>query len=356
MASCLLLAYLSPYISPAKFWPIAFFGLATPYLLLVNLFFAILWLMVKNKRFILSVLILLAGYQSIPNYIQLKGTKADKTDSFKFMSFNVRLFDLYMWTKEKTTRSQIFDFIEKEDPDILCIQEFYHSDNDEKYEFKTLDSLIEILSAKNYHLHYTTSLRESDHWGIVTFSKYPIVNKGVVSFAEKGDNVCIYTDIVKDGDTIRLYNAHLASIRLEKHDYKVMQEINKNDYSKDLKEEFNMLWKIKSGFQIRALQADSIRKSIQESPYPTIFCGDFNDTPASYALQTVKGNLKDAFLESGKGLGRTYIGDFPSFRIDYILYDDNFTASGYKTHGVKLSDHHPISTYFKYHPNKNANQ
>jgi endonuclease/exonuclease/phosphatase family metal-dependent hydrolase len=329
----------------------AFMGLATPYLLLINLLFLLFWAFIGNSRFVLSLFVLLLGYSTIPSYIQTNFKQAKPTkNEIKVTSFNVRVFDLYMWSKEKSTRNQMFDFLKKEDPDVLCLQEFFHTENNNKYDFKTLDTLIQFLSAKNYHAHYTLTLRKTDHWGIITFSKYPIVNKGVVNFQEQSDNVSIFTDIKKDNQIIRIYNAHLASIKLDKHDYKAMQEVNKNDYSKDFSQEINMLSKIKKGFLRRANQADSIQKHINQSPHPIIFCGDFNDTPSSYVYKTIKGKKKDAFMESGNGLGRTYIGDFPSFRIDYILYDQKFTSRKYRTHDVKLSDHHPISTYIQITP------
>lgn len=329
----------------------AFLGLTTPYLIVLNVLFLLFWAFLGNSRFSLSLLVLILGYQSIPTYLQLNFDQNDPVkNELKIMSFNVRVFDLYMWSKEKSTRNQIFDFLKEEDPDVLCLQEFFHTENNDKYHFKTLDTLIQFLSAKNYHAHYTLSLRKTDHWGVITFSKYPIVEKGVVNFQEKSDNVSIYTDIKKGDQTIRIYNAHLASIKLDKHDYKAMQEVNKNDYSKDFSQELNMLSKVKKGFLLRANQADSIQKHIKQSPHPIIYCGDFNDTPSSYVYKTIKGNKKDAFMESGIGLGRTYIGDFPSFRIDYILYDQNFTSRKYKTHPVKLSDHHPISAYIQINP------
>ena len=108
----------------------------------------------------------------------VKKLHQEKENDIKVMSFNVRVFDLYMWTKEKTTRNKIFDFLKEENPDILCLQEFYHADvQHPKYEFKTLDTLVQFLSAKNYHVYYTTTARENDHWGLVTFSKFPIKQK-----------------------------------------------------------------------------------------------------------------------------------------------------------------------------------
>jgi len=353
LAIATLLAYVSPSVSPNLFWPVAFFGLALPYLLLLNFIFLLYWVFRGKTRLFLSLTVLILGYKSIPNFVQLRFDSDNTTEEyFKVLSFNVRVFDLYMWSKDRSTRNKIFDFLAEEDPDILCLQEFYHTDSpDSNYIFTTLDTLKEFLSAKNYNVYYTSTLRDVDHWGLITFSKYPIIGKGFVPFAVKDDNACFYTDVQIEDQTIRIYNTHLASIKLNKHDYKAMQEINKNEYSVDLNKEAMLLNKIKYGFIRRASQADSIKKSMKASPHPVILCGDFNDTPASYAYNTIKGDLMDAFVESGSGLGRTYIGEFPSFRIDYIFHDKSIQASNFFTHPEKLSDHHPISAKFKIEKN-----
>lgn len=265
--------------------------------------------------------------------------------AFKVTSFNVRVFDLYMWTQEKETRNKIFDFLNEEQADIVCLQEFYQADTiDMGYEFKTLDTIVTFLEAKNYHVEYTYHKKGIHHWGIITFSKFPIVGKGVVDFKAKSQNICIYTDLLIQDSIVRVYNAHLASIKLDKRDYKTIQGINQNEYSENFSKELLMVEKIKYGFETRAGQADSIHKHIESSPYPSILCGDFNDTPNSYAYNTIKGSLDDAFMRSGMGMGRTYIGDFPSFRIDYILHSPEFNNHDFTTHNEELSDHHPIST------------
>jgi endonuclease/exonuclease/phosphatase family metal-dependent hydrolase len=90
-----------------------------------------------------------------------------------------------------------------------------------------------------------------------------------------------------------------------------------------------------------------IRRKIEESPYPVIVCGDFNDTPSSYAYRETKGWLKDAFVQSGRGIGLTYTGKLPSFRIDYILYNKKFRSYNFKIHKIPYSDHFPISCDLK---------
>ncbi len=342
----LLFGYAAPYIDPKTTVFPAFLGLALPYLLLLQFGFLFFWIVRGKKLFLLSLILIILGYKSIPNIIQFNVKLDPETEeSFKVLSFNVRVFDLYMWTQDKLTRNQIFDFLDQEEPDILCLQEFYQADTvDAKYEFKTLDTLTKFLKAKNYHVEYTSHRKKIHHWGIITFSKFPIIKKGRVNFSVNDDNICIYTDLNVKGDTVRVFNAHLASIKLDKRDYKTIQGINQNEYSDNFSKELLMVEKIKYGFERRASQADSISKAVGNSPYPIILCGDFNDTPNSFAYATIKSNLKDAFQESGFGLGRTYIGDFPSFRIDYIFHSDTFLNHQFTTHDQKLSDHRPISS------------
>ena len=73
-----------------------------------------------------------------------------------------------------------------------------------------------------------------------------------------------------------------------------------------------------------------------------ILCGDFNDTPLSYAYNTISTNLKDAFKESGQGIGQSFV-KLPALRIDYILHNESFKSYNYTKHKQELSDHYAVS-------------
>jgi endonuclease/exonuclease/phosphatase family metal-dependent hydrolase len=87
---------------------------------------------------------------------------------------------------------------------------------------------------------------------------------------------------------------------------------------------------------------DILSAHIRQSPYPTIVCGDFNDTPVSYTYHKMRGKLVDAFIESGSGIGNTYLGNFPSFRIDYIFHSKSFRSCCFRTDRINMSDHYPV--------------
>jgi hypothetical protein len=46
-----------------------------------------------------------------------------------------------------------------------------------------------LLNAKNHHIEYTTTLRGNDHWGIATFTKFPIIKKGKIQLSTFKNNL-----------------------------------------------------------------------------------------------------------------------------------------------------------------------
>lgn len=342
----LLISYLAPRISPENFWFIAFFGLAYPVLVLINLLFAAYWTIQLKKRGLYSLIIIASGWMILQRFVQFNAGSKDEPPkkTLKVMSYNVKVFDLYNWTHNKETRSKIFRLIKDQSPDIACFQEYFHRDTSE---FSNTDSLKKQNEWQYEQVEYTATVKTIHHWGIATFSKYPIINSGKIDFGYKSNNICIYSDIAIGKDTIRVYNMHLQSIAFSKGDYKFAEDIQKNIEKEDLENSKNILNRLKRAFIKRAAQADLIEESISRSPYPVIVCGDFNDTPASYTYSTISKHLTDSFIESGIGFGKSYVGAFPSFRIDYILHDNKFKSYKFKTIREELSDHFPVVTYLE---------
>lgn len=342
----LLLSYLAPFVSPERFWLIAFFGLAYPILVILNILFIVYWAIQLKKRTFYSLLVIIAGWPQVNSFFQisLKSSTDGSKKPIKVMSYNVKVFDLYNWTHNKETRDKIFSLINDEDCDVLCFQEFFSRDSSE---YDNLDSLISFQKAKYVHVEYTTTVKRIHHWGIATFSRYPIISKGKVNFGYSSNNICIYTDVKVGEDTVRIYNMHLQSIAFGADDYQYMDDLEKNKETEDIEHSKSIGKRLKRAFIKRARQADLIRESISKSPYPVIVCGDFNDTPASYTYNTISEELKDAFIEAGNGFGKSYTGKFPSFRIDYILHSKDFQASDFRTIHEELSDHYPIVTYLE---------
>ena len=321
----LLLAYLSPFISPTFFWPISFFGLLFPVFYVINSLFFIYWIIGFKKQIWANIIVLLIGIQYIGLFFGMQPTTTETTDSIKVLSYNVRLFNRYGWIPKPDVKSEIVNFLKTEKANILCIQEFYAPD-----EIPTL----------NYKYRHIGLQSKKSQWHMAIYSSYPQINKSTVSIkGERMNNTCIYSDLLIDTDTIRVYNVHLASNWFKNSDYSFLQNPKKETLKKGIN---GIVSRMKSSYKKRAEQAKAIKEHMQSSPYPIILCGDFNDTPLSYAYNTISTDLKDAFKESGKGIGQSFV-KLPALRIDYILHTESFNSYNYTQHQQELSDHYAVS-------------
>jgi endonuclease/exonuclease/phosphatase family metal-dependent hydrolase len=309
----------------------------------VNLLFVLYWLLIKSRALFISLFAVLIGFDNLHNQIQLNLFQTEVpagAQKLRVLSFNARLFDLYDWTGNPRTRDKIFEMVQEESPDILCFQEFYTSS---KRNRNNLDTLLLLQKATNSHVAYTETLRESDHWGIATFSTYPVVNKGSIFFHEQTNNLCIFTDLKIGEDTVRVYNVHFQSNRFKREDYEFLGNPNaKPSNDEKIIASRNIIRRLQVGATKRARQVKVVAEHIENSPYPVIVCGDFNDPPASFTYNKISKGLKDAFTESGWGLGNTYNGLFSVLRIDYLLHDSRMVGTSYKTIKKNLSDHYAI--------------
>lgn len=344
VAVILGLSYLAVYINPQYFWPIAFLGLMYPVFLLLNMVFVIIWAIRLKPHVFLSLIMILLGWNFMGRYVQFeipflhKKEMVNEAKSFKVLTFNVRLFNRFNWHKDKQVSHEIFDFIDKESPDIICFQEFFTRSKGELSEAEIVNHLK---STKYHYIKYSVSKQGLSGFGVATFSKFPIVKMGNILF-DKSYNLCIFTDLLIHGDTVRIYNNHLQSIRFIKKDYEAIDSLKLGYNQDEIDGMLDITKRLRQAFDQRATQAEKIAAHMHLSPHPVIVCGDFNDTPVSYTYRVMRQNLNDAFTIAGSGFGNTYLGKFPSYRIDYILLDKRFDVANYRTPKLNLSDHYPV--------------
>ncbi len=331
VAICLLVSYTAVFIDPAKFWPPAFFGLAYPYILLANILFVLFWFIFNARHSLISIFSILLGFGFIGSYVQIKG-KAVPEKGIRVCSYNVKYFVGEGVSPKMATVETIASYLEEGKFDIICLQEA---------SIISRSPRMEAIKARLGNISSMQVARSEHVGGPVVYSRYPFVNKGEIQFANTGNRV-VFTDLVIDTDTFRIYNCHLQSNRLDPHELNTIDSLRFANKPKNLNEIKKMGTKLKDAFIQRAEQAQVVNEHIKNCPYPVIVCGDLNDTPVSYSYKKVKGNLKDAFAESGHGIGNTYNGRLPSFRIDYILHDPVFESHGFETGHEKFSDHFPV--------------
>jgi endonuclease/exonuclease/phosphatase family metal-dependent hydrolase len=326
-------AYLSAYISPNEAWMFALLGLAYPFLLLINIFFALFWLAQFKWYAVFSIGIMLLGIGFFNSSFQFRKRRITSENAIVISSYNVGLFGYF---QSKWYTGEMVEVINKNSTDILCIQEFLNLKTDKG---NTVDSIKAACGFKYSYFQKLADGRKKGEYGMAIFSKFPIEHKALVHFDGLTGNMCMYADIRIDTGLYRLYNVHLQSFKFKKQDYQFIKDMPEDNDEK-IKRSKGLLNRMKNAYIKRAEQVEEIRKSIKETEIPYFMIGDFNDPPMSYSYNTLRKGLKDAFVENGSGMGKTYIGIMPNFRIDYILFPQNFTGLHYET--IKLSSDHSL--------------
>ena len=337
----LLLAYISIYINPSITSLPALFGLAYPYIVAANIIMALVWAIFRKWLALISVIAIAAGFGYMHDFMRFRNHGNEIHHDLKVMSYNVRLFNIYEDT-EKNSYWKMIQLMKKEDPGILCIQEYFVRDNPSTADQKLRDALGSNLQT---HIKLVKS-GASSYYGIATVTRYHIINRGNI-IHPGSSSLTIFTDVVVDTDTFRIYNNHLQSFRLRHIEGNLLSEIAREDPGGSMDNIAGLYKSLTEGFASRSIQVDRVRRHIETSPYPVIVAGDFNDTPISYTYHRMRRGLKDAFVEAGYGAGFTYKGKYPPNRIDYIFYNKDFDCNDFDIVKVRYSDHYPIIAYFR---------
>lgn len=338
---CYVLGLLSTEISPQWFWPISFFGLAFSLFFFILCFYTIYYLLTKNKKSILGVFFLLLGYLVQPSFYALSlFTNQSHDQEVKIITYNVRNFNLYE-DREGNDRDKIIAYLKEEDPDIVCFQEAYQAPN-----WLTLSRLKKELSMPYVHFEQGVVVNKNRKFGLLTVSKYPIVQKQRIDFNAKG-NLAMRSDLLINDDTISVYNLHLASVHLGPEDYEYLENIQEENQHYDAGKTYQILRKLKASFIKRSKQANIVKQEVKQNHFAKIVCGDFNDTSTSYAYSTVKGDLQDTFTKGNFGIGNSYAGPLPFVRIDHVFTSKQFKVLDHDINKLSISDHYPVIVKIK---------
>lgn len=313
---------------------VALLGLFYPAWLIINLLFMLFWMLRVRGQFLLSLIAILLTWSDLSSWVRFghEEQAVNAEAGISFMSYNVRMFNRYDWIQGGDVPTSIERIVDRQNPDVLCIQEYYRKSTSPRFHFAH-----EYIWTPNYGKNY----------GMAILSQWPIIDSGAVEYnpyVGLGSNRgFIWADLLIGQDTIRVVNIHLASLQLQDDDFKLVDGAVDISNQEELKKG---LWKF-GGRIGRALvkhahQMEPLKAFLEESPYPLVLCGDFNDTHSGYAYSQIDQLLDDSFVRAGRGFGKTYPRFWFPLRIDHIFVSEEMRV---RKHGViweEFSDHFPV--------------
>lgn len=335
------MSWLSCLVSPAKAPILQFFGMAFWPIFAFNVVVLVLLAVARSKKFFLALLAILV---SLPGLLKSYSFgKASDEDGIKVMSYNVHIFQDRSGNRNaEEFADDIVKMVRRESPDVLCLQEFssYISQKSRVY------CMMKFAAEVGFeHIYYND---ENDNLGRnVIFSNYPLkpLSSNLSSRSNDVNGIMVEVDAGEKG-RFAVADVHLLSFKVT--DKELDELLVDNSDSEVTKKRGKSLFnKMAYAFEHRASDAIDMLATMPKEDIPVIVCGDFNDTPVSYVCQKMThAGFSDAFIKSGHGIGATYLGKLPWFRIDYFWINKHVTSLSYSKIDFNGSDHYPIMMRF----------
>lgn len=342
----MMLAAYSDKVSPDKSLMMAYLGLAFPFFVAFNICFVIYWSFARDWKLLLVCLLgFVVSWGSIRNYFPYnrKVGSVPQENVIKVLTYNIMNFAGKQHTPLSPNR--IIEYIANSEADIVCLQEYTVAKSG-----KGLTSQV-VYEALGMYPYRSVIELNTARWGtsgLAVFSKFPIKQSRKVKYDSEYNGSAVH-ELEVNGKKVTLVNNHLESFKLTLKDRSQYSNLIKSFDSEllgDIRGTFQS--KLGPAFLLRAKQAEAVSREIEKAQGDYIIvCGDFNDTPMSYAHRVIRGNLTDAFAASGKGMGVTYNQSFFLFRIDNILHSSNMKSFNCTVDPVKYSDHYPMWCYLQ---------
>lgn len=346
-----LISCLTPLVSSQTFFGFAFLGLGFPLLFIVMSIYWILLVIFNRKKSWLVLLIIILGFKNISNCIGFNFIKKDTISAgqhIKILSWNVRNFPVA--EKKDSVKMKQFEnmvkFIASTNADIVCLQDF------EEINTEPFVHYVEYISdkCKYPYFFFNKEATYQKPWGLSSYgtcilSRHPIVNTDSIYYGNPNKSETLgFADIVVNGKKLRFFNTHLRSLCLN---IDLDTTIKASSYNFE-KKDTNLIWhssrinKLYAFDTFHVSQARLVKRVMDTTKTPFVFCGDINSVPSSYTYHLLSKNLNDAFLQCGKGFGATYISNNPFLRIDVILMSKELHAISYSSPKETFSDHYPV--------------
>lgn len=312
--------YLNKFFSPKEIPYLNFLSIGFPIIFIFVLLFIAYWVFFSWRHFIvISILSLGLFYPMYLSYPIYQPNKVkDKQADLSMLSYNVHGF------RDEGT----MDLLINNQADIMLLQEA-REDQQKK------------LINKDFKKYY------SEFYGLLSFySKYPIIQTKEIKVADSELNGgAAYADIDLGYDTIRVINAYLEPMYIEKE---LVKDILKAENTEEVgKTSRKVEVKLIKGMQKHVKQINAIIPYITSSRHPVVFASDLNSTPLSYEYEKINQYLEDSYIQVGQGKATTFHGFKFPIRIDYLFHSKEFSPVEASVIRKKFSDHYPVVIKYK---------
>jgi len=331
--------YLDPGVHP---WA-AVAGLAFPFLLGGALFLLFLCVLFATRWSWIPLLGLLLCGGSIRAYSPINFSKSAPASSLKVVSFNTCGWGSYMHdagrgrqTRDGDTR-RTAEYLAALDADLVCLQESYVQQGT-TWQEDIVDPIMRRVTP------YTDTVLTVGRNQVCLYSKYPILRHERITYF--GANVVgAFWVELGAGDTLIVVDVHLKSMGLSEQDREdIGSVVDASQQTLSENAARGILGKIRKNSAIRSRMVAKVCAFLEQHAGESILvCGDFNDTPISYARCQIGRGLTDVYVASANGPGWSFNQNHIYVRIDHAFCSPDWEPyEAAIDRSIDTSDHYPL--------------
>lgn len=336
----------SAYVSPDTMLVMSALGLAFPIVLAGTVAVFLLSLLFAPRVCWITLVGMLLCFGSIRSYCPLNVLRDAHTPSdhaFRVMTYNgCGIKD----AADTVKLDEFLHYLDDQHADIICFQEG-------AYRLRYHSSWPAFFSAA-----YPYSMSVDSTTCLQIWSRHEILRSEAICKDGANAAVAFWLRHPAGKGELLVVNTHLKTNYLSVSDrerYKqLVRESSRLESSFDntFHQSKSILGKVARAAVIRAKMSDEIADFVGSQPdsLPIIVCGDFNDTPISYACQRLKRKgLNDAFRMVGNGPGWSFNRDAIAVRIDHQFFTDHLQPlQAHIDRSATWSDHYPLLVTYEW--------
>lgn len=302
--------------------------LAMPFVLGIIMLLALILLVLKKWKWSVFPLIVAVIANNLTETFAINFQSGKCVNGIRVMTYNMLSDSDYM-REHGDNPLELCEMLLNQKADVICLQE---------YDTIVCGQLKEILGRSYPYFALMPKMSQES----AVFSKLPIKD-----FKQVDGILVNEVTLDREGKNIELFVCHLFS-----NHYDDMRK----EVGDSLKWHERLVYYfkgIKHSGEMRTGGAMAVKEKVDlciKKGMPVIVCGDMNDVGGSRPLRILQddGMLSDAWWEKGFGFGFTYHGhQIMRFRLDHILYTQDFKCCGVKVIRQDFSDHDPLVAVFK---------
>lgn len=245
----------------------------------------------------------------------------------------IKVLTLNIWGGEFLER--VVDFIRKENPDVVLLQEVYNGTGNLDFKYRSLSILSEKLNLPHYAFEpLLIDVRSNDKilWGNAIFSRFTIENQKVIFFD------------IPFGE----FNIENSYIKSPKNQFfpmgmlKTCIRINNKDF-----DAYNVhgIWGFDGEDSPRRLMMSKTIVDEIKNKEKVILAGDFNVQPYTKTIGNIEEHLQSVFkneLVSTFNMKYKKLSSYATAVVDMIFVSKSITIGNHYMPNVDISDHMPL--------------